>query len=283
MKLDVGLPRLGAGSIATLPGVAVDHREFPRCARWKASTVPALTTPRACWDGAHPRPARRGAPAAAAAPPTMVTVIVRLQAGATWTPSASAPSRGREKYRSRAVLRGFAVQVPVRLVDALPSAPAVVAVELDTPVPTTDTQSPAEWGLDRIDHGRCRCRTPTPIPVPAPESPPTCWTPGCWPGTTTSAGACARPTPRSTTAVAPRLRRPLHPCRRLLAGASYGVAKQAGLVPVRVLTARAAAARPRSSTGLDGWRPITSPARRRWPPQPRRSSEQHLRWPPSGR
>ncbi len=48
-------------------------------------------------------------------------------------------------------LDGFAARLPERAVNALRSNPNVAYIEADSKVTVSDTQSPATWGLDRID------------------------------------------------------------------------------------------------------------------------------------
>ena len=49
------------------------------------------------------------------------------------------------------VLKGFAAELPEQAVEALSRNPNVAYIELDSVVWATATQSPATWGLDRID------------------------------------------------------------------------------------------------------------------------------------
>ena len=96
----------------------------------------------------------------AAAPPAvaqqstaMTKVIVRLRPDANLDAELST-ARGqgaRLAFTYRTALRGFAIEIPQQAVAALRRNPAVVAVDPDTPVTTTDTQSSPPWGLDRID------------------------------------------------------------------------------------------------------------------------------------
>ena len=92
-------------------------------------------------------------PAAQASPQALVTVIVRLQDnGDVDAQLQRATLQGAQlQFRYRNVLRGFAVRVPARAVDALRRLPQVVGVEPDAPMRTTETQSAPVWGLDRID------------------------------------------------------------------------------------------------------------------------------------
>ncbi len=54
-------------------------------------------------------------------------------------------------YRYTTVVNGFAAALPDRVVDALRRNPHVAYVEVDSVVTLDATQSPATWGLDRID------------------------------------------------------------------------------------------------------------------------------------
>src|SRR5687767_8192929 len=49
------------------------------------------------------------------------------------------------------VLRGFAATLPEQAVKALARNPHVLFIEADMTVALDETQSPATWGLDRID------------------------------------------------------------------------------------------------------------------------------------
>lgn len=58
-----------------------------------------------------------------------------------------------EKWYARA-LTGFAGKVPAKALQKLRANPHVAFVERDAPVTLRETQSPATWGLDRIDQQR---------------------------------------------------------------------------------------------------------------------------------
>ncbi|HXV91700.1 MAG TPA: S8 family peptidase, partial [Pseudonocardia sp.] len=90
----------------------------------------------------------------AAAPPERVPVIVQLQPGADVDAQAQQAEQqgGTVLYRYRTALRGFAVEIPERAIEALRRNPQVVSVERDGPVQALATQTnPPSWGLDRID------------------------------------------------------------------------------------------------------------------------------------
>jgi subtilisin family serine protease len=92
------------------------------------------------------------APAAPAASP-VATYIVTLQPGTVPAPIAARAARlgGHVAHLYTTALDGFAVSLPTRIADRLATLPGVIAVERDQPVAAAATQSPATWGLDRID------------------------------------------------------------------------------------------------------------------------------------
>lgn len=55
------------------------------------------------------------------------------------------------QYRYSEALNGFAAALPDRVVDALRRNPHVAYIEVDSVVSIDTTQSPATWGIDRID------------------------------------------------------------------------------------------------------------------------------------
>ena len=65
-------------------------------------------------------------------------------------------------------LDGFAATLPDAALEQLRNNKHVSFIEPDRAVTATDTQSPATWGLDRIDQRSLRSttRTPTSAPVP---------------------------------------------------------------------------------------------------------------------
>jgi subtilisin family serine protease len=95
------------------------------------------------------------APASAAGGSERVSVIVRLVDGADPDVEAAAAARagGDVAYVYRNVFPGFAAELPLRAVDALGRNPRVQFVEPDGVVTATSTttQSNATWGLDRTD------------------------------------------------------------------------------------------------------------------------------------
>jgi subtilisin family serine protease len=92
-------------------------------------------------------------PAVAQQGPALTKVIVRLKPNTNLEAELSkARDQGaRLAFSYRTALLGFAVEIPEQAVAALRRSPAVAAVDLDTPVTTTETQSSPPWGLDRID------------------------------------------------------------------------------------------------------------------------------------
>jgi subtilisin family serine protease len=97
--------------------------------------------------------ATAGTAAAAPAAPTAATYIVTLQPGTLPAPAAerAAGMGGRIAHLYTAALDGFAVTLPTTAAERLRTLPGVVAVERDQPVTLAATQSPATWGLDRVD------------------------------------------------------------------------------------------------------------------------------------
>jgi subtilisin family serine protease len=61
---------------------------------------------------------------------------------------------GKVEHVYTAALDGFAVTLPAAAADRLTKLPGVVAVETDQTVQATGTQTGATWGLDRIDQDR---------------------------------------------------------------------------------------------------------------------------------
>ena len=87
-------------------------------------------------------------PAAAQPGVTTTKVIVRLKAGTNLDAEAlkASDAGGRIAFRYRTALTGFAIEIPQQAVAALRSNPAVVAVDPDTPVTTSETQPHAAVG-----------------------------------------------------------------------------------------------------------------------------------------
>lgn len=99
-------------------------------------------------------------PAAAAAPPATgaggpVDVIVTLEPGADAPAAARALATrrgGQVRHVYSHAVNGFAATVPDALLAQLRGDARVRSVELDLPVRISDTQSPTpSWGLDRVD------------------------------------------------------------------------------------------------------------------------------------
>ena len=65
-------------------------------------------------------------------------------------------------------LKGFAARLPQQALDRLRANANIDYIQADQTVGLVATQSPATWGLDRIDQGRSRCPTATPTTTPAP-------------------------------------------------------------------------------------------------------------------
>ncbi len=80
-------------------------------------------------------------------------VIIRLRAGVDAEAEARAvvSGGGRVTHMYRSVFPGFSARLSDAAVIALARNPRVASVERDSPVRAAVTQSPAPWGLDRID------------------------------------------------------------------------------------------------------------------------------------
>jgi subtilisin family serine protease len=93
------------------------------------------------------------AAAAPAANPAWATYIVTLEPGSAPAAAAARGARlgGRITQLYTSALDGFAISLPTSVADRLATQPGVVAVERDAPVSLATTQTPATWGLDRLD------------------------------------------------------------------------------------------------------------------------------------
>jgi len=133
---------------------------MPRKLRALAAAVGAVSLA-ACQDAIGPSPdgapaTRAAAVARAGGEPIPNQYIVVLDRDVSDVPGLakklSAASGGKVKHLYRAAIKGFSVTLPD---GASPSAlganPAVAYVEPDQVVRASETQSPATWGLDRID------------------------------------------------------------------------------------------------------------------------------------
>ena len=161
----------------------------------------------------RPRPPPRRAALAA-----LVDVIVRLQSGSDVDAQVRrATAEGaRAQFRYRTALRGFSAQVPAAgRGRAAPLAAGRLgrAGHARCGPPPPRRRPAGAWTASTSE--RCRCRAPTATRAPAPASPPTCWTPGSWPGTPSSAVGCGRALAgRRRPGRHHRLQRPRHPRRR---------------------------------------------------------------------
>ncbi len=78
-------------------------------------------------------------------------VVFKDGAGPAAVDAALARLEGRLLFRYSAALHGFAAELPDRAVEALRRNPNVAYIEVDSVVSIDATQSPATWGIDRID------------------------------------------------------------------------------------------------------------------------------------
>jgi subtilisin family serine protease len=179
------------------------------------------------------------APAAVAAPEPRTRVIVELKPGSdalSESRKAAGGGEGAISHVYRHAVNGFAGELSNRAIALLRRSPAVVSVEADGEVTASGTQTGATWGLDRIDQTPRRLNATFNYPDRA--------------GTGVTAyivdsGIAAHSEfgPRLTsgfTAITDNVG--TGDCNGhgthvagTVAGTKYGVAKQATLVPVRVL------------------------------------------------
>lgn len=94
-----------------------------------------------------------GLPAAQAAPAETKAVIVQLRSPADVRPAASEATRGggNVKHVYKRVLDGFAAELPAQAVEALQRNPRVKSVTPDAETRPSATQTSPPWGLDRVD------------------------------------------------------------------------------------------------------------------------------------
>lgn len=88
------------------------------------------------------------------AAPEFATYIVVLQPGSDHAAAAREFSKSgwRIEHNYANVFSGFAITLPVAAVQGLEHNPRVLFIELDSEMSTSDSQTPApSWGLDRID------------------------------------------------------------------------------------------------------------------------------------
>jgi subtilisin family serine protease len=93
-------------------------------------------------------------PGVAVAAPATGTYIVSLAPGsapASMARLATGELGGHVDHVYTSALHGFAVTLPTTVAQRLATLPGVATVERDEPVQLTATESPAPWGLDRID------------------------------------------------------------------------------------------------------------------------------------
>ncbi|MGH2774528.1 MAG: S8 family peptidase [Actinomycetota bacterium] len=140
------------------------RRVFPRgCATLTVAVLVALTLVGPA--GAQPqRPGKSLANSSGRAPvlglnkPSAINgryiVVFDKEAPSTATRVARVNARAlgaKVLHRYSHALAGFSARLPQRAVDALRINPNVAYIEADSKITVSDTQSPATWGLDRID------------------------------------------------------------------------------------------------------------------------------------
>lgn len=91
------------------------------------------------------------APSASSALDSYIVTVDGSRVPAQVAALATARLGGRVEHLYTAALNGFAVTVPAALADRLSTLPGVVAVEKDQQITVETSETPASWGLDRID------------------------------------------------------------------------------------------------------------------------------------
>jgi subtilisin family serine protease len=91
------------------------------------------------------------APSASSALDSYIVTVDGSRVPAQVAALATARLGGRVEHLYTAALNGFAVTVPAALADRLSTLPGVVAVEKDQQIAAATSETPASWGLDRID------------------------------------------------------------------------------------------------------------------------------------
>ncbi len=214
---------------------------FPRSAQHRARSLVAVAAalaivPSAALAQSPPAPLEPAATPVVI--PGQYIVVLKTGKGAAAADRVEGRARGRggrvhRQYRS--ALNGFAAQLSDEALADVRADPDVAFVEPDAVITMNATQTPATWGLDRIDQRPCRSTTPTTTTQPARTSPPTSSTPASARRTASSAeGRSTAPT-RSTALPAADCNGHGTHVAGTVGGSAYGVAKAVDLVAVRVL------------------------------------------------
>ncbi|KGN31317.1 peptidase S8 [Knoellia sinensis KCTC 19936] len=141
--MNIRTPRLGLALVAALAGASV-------------TVAPAASGA----PGPDSKPQRSAAAGKQQAPLLGTSsndrYIVVMNKNANASSQSSAKNQARSNgaqitHNYSAALDGFAAKLPAQALNGLRNNPNVAFIEPDLPVRATDTQSPATWGLDRID------------------------------------------------------------------------------------------------------------------------------------
>ena len=194
------------------------------------------------------------APTAVAAPEARTRVIVQLQPGwdALREARRAAGGGGAVSHVYRAAVNGFAGEFSDQAIAALKGSPAVLSVEPDGVVTASDVQVSATWGVDRIDQPALPLSTTYTYPTAAGAGV-TAYIVDS--GVAPHAEFGDRLAPGYSTVVDSYGTRDCNGhgthVAGIVAGSTYGVAKKATVVPVRVLDCKGSGSWSSLVAGLD--------------------------------